>query len=268
MCATGKPTVVVIIAGYSIDLAYAKENCTAILFAFLPSQSGGAAIVDTLLGVQAPAGRLPVTFYSRDILTERPDPLDVSLRGGSGITYLHYTGTPLWEFGFGLSYSSFKFEWSGDKTMEQRTQQVTAADVATGAVALEYTVKVTNTGSVASAVSVLAFLNTTLAEGQRAVVPTPPIRQLFNFSKVHLQPGSSTTVTLGMEKELLALTSWSGERAVRQGQYTVAVGGVGRAGKVEDGAVTTSLEVTGDEPAVLFSMVDVRAAAAAREYVG
>lgn len=268
VCATGKPTVVVVIAGYSIDLAFAKENCTAILFAFLPSQSGGAAIVDTLLGLQAPAGRLPVTFYSRDILTERPDPLDVSLRGGSGITYLHYKGTPLWEFGFGLSYSSFKFEWSGDKMMEQRRQQVTAADVATGAVALEYTVKVTNTGSVASAVSVLAFLNTTLEEGQRAAVPTPPLRQLFNFTKVHLQPGSFTIVTLGMEKELLALTSWSGERAVRPGQYTVAVGGVGRAGKVEDGAVATSLEVAGDEPAVLFSMVDVRAAAAAREYVG
>ena len=255
----------VVIAGYSIDLEYAKEKCTAILFAFLPSQSGGAAIVDTVLGFHAPGGRLPVTFYSREILTER-DPLDVSLRGGSGITYLHYRGRPLWEFGHGESYSTFTFEWT-DAAETGDPMRVVAADVMSGAVTLEYNVKVTNTGKVASAVSVLAFINASVAEAHRAAVPTPPIRQLFNFTKIFLQPGGEAAVTLVMEPELLALTSWEGERAVRAGRYSIAVGGVGRAGRVEDGAVMRTLEVVG-EPAVLFSMVDVRAAAAKADYRG
>ena len=86
VCATGTPTVVVMIAGYGIYLGYAKAHCDAILFAFLPSQSGGQAIADTVLGLSAPAGRLLVTFYSRDILRERPDSAELDLRAGSGIT--------------------------------------------------------------------------------------------------------------------------------------------------------------------------------------
>jgi hypothetical protein len=55
--------------------------------------------VDTLLGKYSPAGRLPVTFYDHTIMKTR-DPVDMKLRTGSGITYQHYRGTPLWEYGF------------------------------------------------------------------------------------------------------------------------------------------------------------------------
>jgi hypothetical protein len=218
-------------------------------------------VVDTLLGYQAPAGRLPITFYSRDILTER-DPLDVSLRGGSGITYLHYRGKPQWEFGYGMSYTNWSFTWLGDTARGKRAdlpvhQEISTTAVASGEITLAHTVKVTNTGQTASAITVLGFINMSLAENQQSLVPTPPLRQLFNFTKIFLSPGEEQTVTLSAEPELLALTSWDGVRAVRPGRAWVAMGGVGREGTTETGAVVTELELVGP-PVTLFSMAELR----------
>lgn len=262
MCAAGTPTVLVVIAGYSIDLEYAKANCTAILFAFLPSQAGGDAVVDILLGDKAPAGRLPVTFYGPEILQER-DPLDVSLRGGSGITYMHYRGSPLWAFGYGMSYTNWSFAWVGENPRDDisdlalKHQRVSTTAVASGEVRLSYTLKVINTGRISSAVTVLGFLNMSVAQAQQSLIPPPPIRQLFNFTKIFLSPGEAQTVVLSVEPELLALTSWDGVRAVRPGRLGVTIGGVAREGTAETGAVFEELELVGP-PVTLFSMVELR----------
>ena len=86
IAALGKPTAMVTIAGHSIALpeeclpkANAKATVNAVLYAFLPSQAGGTAVISTLLGDSSPAGRLPVTFYDRTILRDR-SPFDMSLR--------------------------------------------------------------------------------------------------------------------------------------------------------------------------------------------
>ena len=83
---------------HSIDLTVAKEACGAIIFAFLPSQFGGDALADVILGDYSPAGRLPVTFYGSD-LQDWFDPTDMSLRQGNGVTYMHHRGSPLFEYG-------------------------------------------------------------------------------------------------------------------------------------------------------------------------
>lgn len=88
-------------------------------------------------------------------------------------------------------------------------------------------------------------------------MPTPPLRTLFNFTRVFLQPGASVGLELSLGQETLALSDNAGEKAVRAGRYTVAIGGVGRAGRVDDGAVSTPLELHG-EPRVLFSMDELR----------
>eukprot|EP01052_Picozoa_sp_SAG31_P030385 SAG31_NODE_3113_length_4660_cov_2.867354_2_plen_310_part_00 len=262
VCATGTPTVVVVIAGYSIDLEYAQANCTAILFAFLPSQAGGNAVVDILLGDEAPAGRLPVTFYGPEILQER-DPLDVSLRGGSGITYMHYRGNPLWAFGHGMSYTNWSFAWVDENPHDDtdglplKQQHVSTTAVASGEVRLTHAVKVTNTGKIASAITVLGFLNMSVAKAQQSLIPPPPLRQLFNFTKLFLSPDEAQTVVLSVEPELLALTSWDGVRAVRPGRLGVAIGGVAREGTTETGAVLEELELVGP-PVTLFSMAELR----------
>ena len=95
--------------------------------------------------------------------------------------------------------------------------------------------------------------------------PTPPLRTLFNFTRVFLARGASAQLEFSLEKEALALSDDAGDRAVRPGRHTVALGGVGRAGRVEDGAVAAPLELRGEQR-VVFSMRELRrqhAAAAA-----
>merc|ERR1712178_1614 len=193
-CSTKTPTVVVVIAGHSIELSHAKSHCSAIVFAFLPSQFGGDAIIDTILGVHSPAGRLPVTFYTRDILRER-DPTDMSLRGGSGITYQHYRGTPTWEFGFGLSYTTFEFSWARSPSgVADASVRASCEDVASRAAALKYFITIHNTGTRASSVAVLAFVSAATSLSTAKGVAAAPLRELFNFTRVWLEVGASTTV--------------------------------------------------------------------------
>lgn len=255
VCSTGKPVALIVVAGHSIDLTAAKESCSAIIFAFLPSQFGGDAIADVLLGRYSPAGRLPVTFYDSSVnLRSNFNPENMSLRHGNGVTYQHFRGTPLYEFGFGLSYSTFSFRWSSPPAAVSSTAHAAPAAV--------YRVTVTNTGQVAAGVAVLAFVNSSAAAlaplpGGASSVPTPPLRKLFNFTRTFLQPGASTTLEFSLGQEALALSDDAGDQAVRPGRYTVAIGGVGRAGRVEDGAVSAALELHG-EPHVLFSMRELR----------
>ena len=261
VCSAGKPVVLVVVAGHSIDLTVASRVCGAILFAFLPSQFGGDAIADVLFGRYSPAGRLPVTFYDSSVnLRSNFNPEDMSLRHGNGVTYQHYRGKPLYEFGYGLSYSTFRFRWSQSPPTASTTQAVATADDDNPA--LVYRVNVTNTGTVAAGVAVLAFVNTSVDDLARlapgaAPAPTPPLRKLFNFTRTFLQPGASVELEFSLGRELLALSDHSGDQAVRPGRYTIAIGGVGRAGRVEDGAVSTLLELHGD-PYVMFSMNELR----------
>ena len=270
VCGAGKPVVLVVVAGHSIDLAVAKQACGAILFAFLPSQFGGDAIAEVLLGGYSPQGRLPVTFYDSSVNTRSNfNPEDMSLRQGNGVTYRHFRGTPLYEFGFGLSYSTFRFRWSRPPPAVVGTTWAAAGAQAghghghgEGQAPLVYRVAVTNTGKVAAGVAVLAFVNTSAAAlaplgAGAASMPTPPLRTLFNFTRVFLQPGATVDLEFELGPEALALSDDAGDQAVRAGRYTVAVGGVGRAGRVADGAVAAPLELRGENQ-VLFSMAALR----------
>eukprot|EP01052_Picozoa_sp_SAG31_P039989 SAG31_NODE_5681_length_2384_cov_1.879212_3_plen_393_part_00 len=260
LCGSGKPVVLVVIAGHSIDLTEAKQACSAILFAFLPSQFGGDAIADVLLGQYSPAGRLPITFYDRSV-NERSNfnPEDMALRQGNGVTYQHYRGEALYEFGFGLSYSTFSFEWFKQPTSVCTTKAASADEDKT---ALRYHVVVTNTGDIAAGVAVLAFVNTSIealspiASGAVSM-PSPPVRELFNFTRIFLKAGALAKLEFSLGRSVLALSDDAGNRAVHAGHYNVAIGGVGRAGHEEDGAVSASLELRG-EAQQLFSLGELR----------
>ena len=261
LCGCGTPVVLVVVAGHSLDLTEATRTCSAILFAFLPSQFGGDAIADVLLGEYSPAGRLPVTFYDRSINTRSNfKPEDMSLRQGSGVTYQHYRGEALYEYGFGLSFSTFTFEWAAPP-IPVCTTHAAASDEERRQPA--YHVRVTNAGTIAAGVAVLAFVNTSaegllpLAAGA-ASIPSPPRRKLFNFTRIFLQVGASAQLEFTLGRAVLALSDDAGDQAVRPGHYTVAIGGVGRAGRVEDGAVIAPLELHGG-PQTLFSMGELRA---------
>ena len=101
----GKPTAVILMAGSSIDLTEAQEKAGAVLLSWYPGASGGRAVAELLFGKESPSGKLPVTFYRNEALDEMPAFTDYAMRGR---TYRYYPGTPLYPFGYGLSYGSCK----------------------------------------------------------------------------------------------------------------------------------------------------------------
>lgn len=98
--AVGKPTIVVLMAGSSIDLNYAQENCNGILLAWYPGARGGRAVADLLFGKESPSGKLPITFYKD--LEGMPEFTDYSMKNR---TYRYMEKEALYPFGYGLTYS-------------------------------------------------------------------------------------------------------------------------------------------------------------------
>eukprot|EP01045_Picozoa_sp_COSAG04_P021204 COSAG04_NODE_2257_length_4433_cov_2.916244_2_plen_473_part_00 len=250
IAAVGKPIALVVIAGHTLDLSFAKAHpaVKAILWAYLPSEQGGPAIVNTLLGDSRPAGRLPFTIYPANITApgQRPDPTDMALRSGCGVTHLHYTGTPVYEFGFGLTLTSWEFGWHRPPLQSYGSDEVSSGSLA-------MTVRVTNTGALDSEVVVPAFVRTeslhddAFDDAARAV--TPPVRELFDFQRVFCKAGSSVLVSVTLRQSVLALADNTGELAVRPGRYSVAVGG--HPGGAEQAAASAHFEVSGAARTVL-----------------
>ncbi len=218
VAATGKPVVVVNLSGSAVALTWAKEHAAAIVQAWYPGVAGGTAIAETLAGTANPAGRLPVTFYAG--VDDLPAFTDYSMKNR---TYKYYAGTPLWGFGYGLSYSNFRYN-------EAKLQG--GATVAAGK-PVTATVAVRNTGKVAGDEVVEAYLHTPEADGPRY--------SLAGFQRVHLNAGESRNVTFTLNDRALSSVAANGERAVLPGTYQLWVGGAQPAA----GAAATTFTVTG-----------------------
>ena len=201
LAATGKPLVVVLQSGSAVALNWANEHAGAILEAWYPGVDGGTAIARTLAGENNPAGRLPVTFYTG--LDELPPFTDYSMKNR---TYRYFTGKPLWGFGYGLSYTTFKYG-----PVQLSTESLKAGDPLTA------TVKVTNTGSVAGDEVVEAYLKTPEKDG--------PIHSLVGFERVRLGAGESKDVAIHIDPRSLSSVDDQGNRAVLEGKYTLWLGG-------------------------------------------
>src|SRR5213076_277350 len=102
---TGKPVVVVLLNGSALAVNWANENVPAIVDAWYTGEEGGTALADVLFGHYNPGGRLAVTFYKN--VDQLPPFTDYSMQGR---TYRYFKGEPLYPFGFGLSYTKFKYD--------------------------------------------------------------------------------------------------------------------------------------------------------------
>ena len=102
--ATGKPVVLVLTGGSALAVDWAQAHVAAILMAWYPGQRGGSAVADVLFGSVNPGGRLPVTFYKASEKLPAFDDYDMR-----GRTYRYFDGEPLYPFGYGLSYTRFKY---------------------------------------------------------------------------------------------------------------------------------------------------------------
>ena len=102
---TGKPVTLVVMSGSAISLNWEDENLPAIIEAWYPGEQAGRAVADVLFGDYNPAGRLPLTFYKS--VEDLPSFEDYDMEGR---TYRYFNGPVLYPFGYGLSYSSFKYQ--------------------------------------------------------------------------------------------------------------------------------------------------------------
>jgi len=202
LAATGKPLVVVLTNGSALGVNWANAHANAILDAWYPGEEGGTAVAQTLSGKNNPAGRLPVTFY-KDV-SQLPPFEDYGMKGR---TYRYFTGTPLYPFGYGLSYTKFSYS---------KLAVPSGAIEAGQPVVVEATV--TNTGTRAGDEVAQLYL-------EFPGVPGAPLRALRGFERLHLEPGASQTVHFELKPRDLSMVTEAGEPIVAEGAYTVTVGG-------------------------------------------
>ena len=201
--ATGKPMVMVNCSGSAMALTWEDEHLPAILQAWYPGQQGGRAVAEVLFGDVNPSGHLPVTFYRAT--ADLPPFTDYSM---TNRTYRYFTGTPLYAFGHGLSYT--KFDYSGGKLDSKKI-------AANGTVKLTFTIK--NSGQRDGddvAQIYYRHVNSKLPQPKQA---------LCSFSRVSLKSGESKTVAVEIPAERLRY--WDMEKkqyVVESGKYEFLVG--------------------------------------------
>jgi len=108
--AISTPLIVVLMSGGPVDISWAKDHANGVVWTGYPGQSGGQALAEVLYGVVNPSGRLPVTIYPADYVNQISF-FNMSMRASPGRTYKFYTGTPVYQFGDGLSYTTFTYTW-------------------------------------------------------------------------------------------------------------------------------------------------------------
>jgi len=217
---TGKPTVLVLMNGSALGVNWADAHVPAIVEAWYPGEAGGEAVAGLLAGDYSPAGRLPVTFYkSADQL---PAFGDYSMNGR---TYRYFTGAPLYPFGHGLSYTSFRYA-----APKLSTARLKAGDP------LTVTVNVTNSGAMDSDEVVQLYVS-------HPGVAGAPVRTLQGFERVHLKRGETRPVTFTLDARRLSVVDAAGERRVDPGKVELWVGG-GQPGAGVAGT-KASFDVTG-----------------------
>lgn len=200
--ATGKPVVLVVFSGSPVTLNWEQENIPAIVHAWYPGEEGGNALADILFGDYNPAGRLPVTFVKS--LEQVPEFTDYSM---AGRTYRYLTEEPLYPFGYGLSYTKFKY--SG---LEVAPQITTGQD-------LVVKVDVENIGEQAGDEVIQLYV-----KHHQASITTPHYG-LQGFRRVSLEVGEKKTITFTLSPRQLAIFDNDGRCLVEPGTIEIFVGG-------------------------------------------
>ena len=200
--ALGKPTVLVLMNGSALAFNWEAENVPAILEAWYPGQAGGTAIADILFGDYNPSGRLPLTFYKN--IDQIPGFEDYSMKGK---TYRYFEGKPLYEFGYGLSYTTFEY-----KLKE-------APEIAKIGENVKLSVNVTNTGTRDGEEVVQLYVSLPDSELRKS------IRSLQGFKRVFLKAGETQTVDFELKPSQMAGRDTDNIAVVKEGKVLVSVGG-------------------------------------------
>ncbi len=196
----GKKIVFVNCSGSAMGLSQEDELCDAVLQAWYPGEAGGQAVAETLFGINNPAGRLPVTFYTGD--SQLPDFEDYDMEGR---TYRYMTEKPLYAFGHGLSYTTF--DYSKPEVMKGKDGQPVTLSV-----------NVKNSGDMDGDEVVQVYIKNS---ADRQLNKT-----LRAFRRIHLKKGEAQDVSFELGPDAFAFFNpESGEMEAMPGTYEVSVGG-------------------------------------------
>lgn len=219
---TGKPVVFVCMSGSAIGLEPELETCDAILQAWYGGQQGGQAVADILTGDYNPSGRLPITFYRSE--EELPDFGDYNMKGH---TYRYFDGEPIFAFGQGLSYSSFRYE-------DGRFRKRTHVDESLGAdsVVVSYSVVtwITNTSSRDGVEVAQVYL-------KRNNDVDGPQRSLRGFKRVFVKAGETVKVEIPIN-DLRTYNPETCKLEIVPGDYTIYYGSSSREQDLQEFDIT------------------------------
>jgi beta-glucosidase len=200
--ATGNPVIFILMTGSAIAFPWETENIPAIINSWYGGQAAGTALANVLFGDYNPSGRLPVTFYKSD--NDLPSFEDYSM---TNRTYRYFEGEPLYPFGFGLSYTTFKY--SGLHLSKKAVNKNES---------LRAEVTVTNTGKVTGDEVIQLYIT---HEG----ISYAPLHALKGFQRITLAPGQTKKINFALTPELLNLVNEKGNSVFIPGSVKIIIGG-------------------------------------------
>lgn len=198
---TGKPVVFVMMTGSAIAIPREQAHIPAIVNAWYGGQRAGTAVADVLFGDYNPSGRLPVTFYASD--KDLPSFTDYSMRNR---TYRYFRGKPLYPFGYGLSYTQFRYN------------RLKVAESARKGAPVSVRVELTNTGKLDGDEVVQLYVS-------HPGVANAPVRALKGFQRIPLKHGESKEVSFTLTAEDLSLIDEKGNSYQPEGRTVLSIGG-------------------------------------------
>ena len=196
----GKPVIVVYIEGRPLDMTWAKDNADALLCAYYPGQEGGQAIADVIFGDYNPAGRLPISVPAN----VGQLPVYYNKRPPLSHNYVEMSAKPLYSFGYGLSYTSFKYSNLIIKKEDNERFNVSF--------------DVTNTGDRDGEEVAQLYLHDVLA----SIVQ--PVKQLKHFARVYIKRGETRRIEFGITADDLSMINQNMQNVVEPGDFDVLIG--------------------------------------------
>lgn len=197
---TGKPLIVVYIEGRPLEKNWASEYADALLTAYYPGQEGGNAIADVLLGDYNPSGRLPISV-PRSV---GQIPVYYNKKAPRNHDYVEVSSSPLYSFGYGMSYTTFEYS---DLQVVQKSARC-----------FEVSFKVKNTGKYDGEEVSQLYMRDEYA----SVVQ--PMKQLKHFERFHLKKGEEKKVTFVLTEEDFFLVNYTLKKVVESGTFQVMIG--------------------------------------------
>lgn len=202
--ATGKPVIVILVGGSAITMNTWIGDVDGIIDVWYPGEQGGNAVAEVLFGNYNPAGRLPVSFP----VSEGQLPLVYNHKPtGRGDDYVNLTGQPLFPFGYGLSYTNFKYS-----DIRLSSNKIGPADSA------YVSVKVSNTGEMDGDEVVQLYIRDELASVSR------PITELKGFKRIHLKQGETKETGFWITPDKLSMLNNELETVVESGLFSIMIG--------------------------------------------